>query len=182
MHVLPGHRISGFRRKARIGHRRSSKICIGNQNMPTSPLSNQSEKTDEQAHWLEVGQTIFESVPTEMRPKWAAEILRASLSRSGIPHSAFKPVLECATRKSDWKKAHDVFSRMRKKTLALESSPNLSDEKHLLLRNLYLAENVAKVIYNGSNPPDPFDEDSGWWITLCLKSILDSLNRENVPA
>jgi hypothetical protein len=38
-----------------------------------------------------------------------------------------------------------------------------------------LAENVAKVLYNATDPRDEFDEDSGWWIVSCLKDILDVL-------
>lgn len=51
-----------------------------------------------------------------------------------------------------------------------------SPAEKLFLAQLCLAENVAKVVYNATNPPDPFDEDSGWWIAVCLKEILDLLS------
>ncbi len=51
-----------------------------------------------------------------------------------------------------------------------------SPEQTLLLQQVGLAELVAKVIYNATNPPDEFDGDSGWWVAVCLKSILDLLN------
>ena len=146
--------------------------------LQTSPF----EEADE--HWqkgqsLAVGRLIFESVPAEVRPKWAAGILKASLARSGISsHPIFDKVLDSADVEGDWGKAHDAFSKIRERTLQLESLSEQSEEGNLLLRNLYLAENVAKVIYNAANPPDAFDEDSGWWIAVCLKSILDSLNCE----
>ncbi len=52
-------------------------------------------------------------------------------------------------------------------------------QQDLLLNHLLLAELVAKVTYNSTNPPDEFDEDSGWWIAPCLKDILDAVNDEN---
>ncbi|MFZ5832955.1 MAG: hypothetical protein ACOY3P_22950, partial [Planctomycetota bacterium] len=42
-----------------------------------------------------------------------------------------------------------------------------------MLSQCYLAENVARVIYNSTGPIDPFDEDSGWWVIPCLKDCVD---------
>jgi hypothetical protein len=44
-----------------------------------------------------------------------------------------------------------------------------------LLSLLALTELVAKVTYNATDPTDEFDEDSGSWIAVCLKELLDSL-------
>ena len=52
----------------------------------------------------------------------------------------------------------------------------LTKEQELLGWLLALAELVAKVTYNATDPQDEFDEDSGWWIAPCLKGFLDSLN------
>jgi hypothetical protein len=41
---------------------------------------------------------------------------------------------------------------------------------------LYLAENVAKVTYNATNPPDPFDEDAGAWVVSCLRDLVNKVN------
>ena len=38
---------------------------------------------------------------------------------------------------------------------------------------LSLAELVAKVTYNAVDPPDEFDEDSGWWIAASLRGFVD---------
>jgi hypothetical protein len=38
---------------------------------------------------------------------------------------------------------------------------------------LSLAELVAKVTYNAAEPPDPFDEDSGWWIAASIRGFVD---------
>jgi hypothetical protein len=41
---------------------------------------------------------------------------------------------------------------------------------------LYLAENVAKVTYNATNPPDPFDHDAGAWVVSCVRYLADKVN------
>jgi len=61
-------------------------------------------------------------------------------------------------------------------TLKLEKAHFRSRSEKLLLPHLLLAELVAKVTYNATNPDDEFDEDSGWWIAVCLKDILDSVS------
>ena len=35
-----------------------------------------------------------------------------------------------------------------------------------------VAENTAKVIYNASNEPAPFDHDAGWWVVPCFEHFL----------
>ncbi len=84
--------------------------------------------------------------------------------------------ISIASAPNHWVKAHDVFSALRRETLQLERLRALSPAQALLLKNLLLAELVAKVIYNSANPADEFDDDSGWWVAPCLKDILDLLD------
>jgi len=44
---------------------------------------------------------------------------------------------------------------------------------------LSLAELVAKVTYNAVDPPDEFDEDSGWWIAASLRAFVERWNDTN---
>ena len=64
--------------------------------------------------------------------------------------------------------------------LRLENIDARSYGQELELCQLYLAENVAKVLYNATNPVDPFDEDSGWWTVSCLKDYLDCVGNAEV--
>jgi hypothetical protein len=125
---------------------------------------------------LAAGRLIFENLPTEVRPKWASRILRLVIERSGVRFSPIEQVLRIADHAKGWRNARGAFSALRKATLDLERLQTRSKEQNLLLCHLYLAENVAKVIYNATDPPDEFDEDSGWWVVSCLKSVLDLLN------
>lgn len=125
---------------------------------------------------LEAGELIFESLPTEIRTQWANNILRLVVERTGIKSAAIESVISIADCPDDWGKAHDAFSAVRAKALKLEGPAALNPQQTLLLHDLYLAELVAKVTYNATNPPDEFDEDSGWWIARCLKDILNLVN------
>jgi len=131
---------------------------------------------------LEAGKLIFESLPREIRPKWAANIMRLVLKRTGIKSDLIERAISIVNSSNDWGKAHAVFSALRDATLELEQLKTRGPQQTLLLRHLLLAELVAKVTYNSTNPPDEFDEDSGWWIAPCLKDILNFVDDENFSA
>jgi hypothetical protein len=56
--------------------------------------------------------------------------------------------------------------------LSVEATPERFDRS--LLHLLLLAEIAAKVMYNATQPDDPFDEDSGWWLAPCLRELLST--------
>jgi len=127
---------------------------------------------------LEAGRLIFESLPKEARLGWAKFILESVIKRTGVSADAIDNILNIARCPSEWRKAHDAFSRARRHALELSDLKDRTPEQTLLLETLGLAELVAKVVYNVTNPVDEFDEDSGWWIAVCLKNILDLLQDE----
>lgn len=150
--------------------------------MPTSDILSQAR-----SHWvngqsLEAGKLIFAMVPIDFRPHWAARILRLVLERTGFKSQPIERIISIVDCPNDWNKAHDAFSALRKATMDLEQLRVLSPRHVLQLKQLLLAELVAKVTYNSTNPLDEFDEDSGWWIALCLKDILDTVNDEEFSA
>jgi hypothetical protein len=124
---------------------------------------------------VEAGRVIFESIKKQDRPTWAANVLQRVVNRAGIKSIAVENILRCAKNPEDWKRGHKAFSLARDATLKLEEKGDLSSEQELLLCTLLLAELVAKVTYNATDPIDEFDEDSGWWIAGCLKDILQLL-------
>ena len=121
------------------------------------------------------GGILFEKLPTDRRPAWAARSLRLVLDRSGLRSSPIERVLEVADNPAEWKDAHKLFSTLREETLKLDSLRvnGLTEKEELLGCILSLAELVAKVTYNATNPPDEFDEDSGLWIASCLRGFVD---------
>ncbi|MBK7307686.1 MAG: hypothetical protein IPI88_12065 [Chitinophagaceae bacterium] len=96
---------------------------------------------------------------TILNQSWAGLILsRFDNYIKSIP----KPVFELYSiidTQDNWKNAHSQFSKIRQFLL---DHKTYQPEAYLVL-----AENVAKVTYNASNEPAPFDNNSGWWIPSC---------------
>jgi hypothetical protein len=125
---------------------------------------------------VEAGKLIYENLPPKSRPRWGARILKLVLDRSGVQSPLFDDVLTTAEHEDMWTDGHRLFSRLRESTLRLDElrkGRGLSEDEELLGSILSLAELVSKVTYNATNPPDEFDEDSGWWIAACLRAFVD---------
>jgi hypothetical protein len=125
---------------------------------------------------LEAGKLIYENIPSNARPKWGARLLKLVLDRSGIESSLVDEVLYVAEREAMWGDGHRLFSKLRDKTLELlkvQESQELTKEEELLYSIVSLAELVAKVTYNATNPDDEFDKDSGWWIVASIRGFVD---------
>jgi hypothetical protein len=118
-------------------------------------LPNENDDRLEKAreHWqinrpLEAGRLIFESLPVEERVPWATNILKLVIEKSGVRHPAIEQLQHFADHPAEWQNARSFFSDLRDSTLKLERSWFLSSGNATLLDHLYLAENVAKVVYN----------------------------------
>lgn len=121
---------------------------------------------------VEAGRVIFERVPEDARPAWAAGILRAIIARTGISSAAIEGVLQVVA--GPWSQAHQAFDAARDESFKLEKVSGALPTERLPLRVVLLAELVAKVTYNATKPDDEFDEDSGWWIGSCLREVLEA--------
>lgn len=112
---------------------------------------------------IKIGQQIFENLPNDIRPDWAGLILsRFDHYIKDIPTSILElhPIIDDKDR---WKEAHEQFTKIR--VFGLENK-NYKPENYLRL-----AELVAKVTYNASGQPAPFDSNGGHYIaSLALKA------------
>jgi hypothetical protein len=112
---------------------------------------------------VKIGQQIFENLPNDIKPGWAGLVLsRFDHYVKEIPTSICElyPIIDSKDR---WKEAHQQFNKIR-----IWSLENESYTPECYLR---LAELVAKVTYNASGQPAPFDNDSGHYIaSLALKA------------
>jgi hypothetical protein len=102
---------------------------------------------------IKIGQQIFENLPNDIRPGWAGLVLsRFDHYIKDIPTSILElyPIIE---NKDRWKEAHEQFSKIR--VFGLEN------KNYKAGNYLRLAELTAKVTYNASGQPAPFDSDSG---------------------
>lgn len=121
---------------------------------------------------LKAGRAIYEQLADDQRPLWAASIL--NLCRSLIGRVAeVDAVYEVALNRSRWKEAHAVFWPVRALTLKAERSKSTDP---VYTGVLYVTENTAKVAYNASGEPAPFDEDAGWWVVSNLRQVVDTVD------
>ena len=105
---------------------------------------------------IKIGEQIFKNLPNDIRPGWAGLILsRFDHYIKDIPTSILElyPIIDDKDR---WKEAHEQFTKIR--VFGLENK-NYEPKNYLRL-----AELVAKVTYNASGQPAPFDSDSGYYI------------------
>lgn len=126
---------------------------------------------------VEAGRLIYDSLAPEARPAWAARILRLVIERSKVDRSHFERILFTAEHPRQWANGHRCFDLLRNETLKYDDMRRmgrLTKEQDTFALVLSMAELVAKVTYNAVDPPDEFDEDSGWWIAASLKSFVDS--------
>lgn len=115
-------------------------------------------------HPADAGRLLYESLHNDFRPAWAAGVL-ASI-RGRVPATPeVELVLTIARDRARWREAKGAFRAVRQRTLRTEDR---------LLRNvLLLAENVAKVVYNATEPVGRFDRDAGWQIAANVQAIID---------
>jgi len=146
--------------------------------MPNSDgeLRNKAIQLWEAGQTLEAGRLICEDLSPEARVEWAANILRLVVERAGIECPSIDHVLSIAKHPLEWKTAHDANSVARNQASELCEIRVRSAEQNLLLSSLTLAFLVARVIYNATDPSDPFDEDNGWSIASSLKKIVEMLD------
>jgi hypothetical protein len=97
------------------------------------------------------GKIVFEKIGNSRRPRWAARILK--FVSNGYQDPLVNYVLEIAVDSERWHEGREVFRKIREQTLK-KGVPLLS-----------LAEKTAKIIYNATEPPAPFDWHTGW--SLC---------------
>jgi len=112
---------------------------------------------------LNIGKAIFENVPSSLKPYWSGLILSTFNNYiKEIPNSV-RELHSIIDDKNRWSEAHGQFSKIREFLL---------DHKNFLHESfLLLAEKIAKVTYNASGKPAPFDSDSGWYIpSLALQT------------
>lgn len=89
---------------------------------------------------------------------WAVRLLReAGLGQPSLAEVDL--VVRMAQQRPCWHDAKRCFGIVRRRVIA-EQRGAVTPQSRLL----NLAELVAKVTYNATDPRDPFDDDTGWWL------------------
>lgn len=133
-------------------------------------------------HWdagrpLEAGRTVYERLPSADRPRWAGELLAVTYLRARrlnlvarLPN--VERVLAIATEEARWPEARQAHGELQG-VLVDESRQSPRDLLRLAL--LAFAEVVAKVTYNASGQPDPFERSAGPRVATALRAVLAEL-------
>lgn len=117
---------------------------------------------------MRVGWTTYEALSDQGRVQLAAELLATSCQLLPAVPPAIGRVLSIAQDGSRWREAHEAFRGVRALTLK-HASRDRPDR--IYEAALYVAENAAKVIYNASHEPAPFDYDAGYWLVGCAHTL-----------
>ena len=113
---------------------------------------------------IEIGRQVFENIPNEIKPCWAGLVLsRFDNYLKDIP-TPIRELFSIIDDKDKWKYAHEQFVKIRKFGL---------DNQEYQPEYLRLAELVAKVTYNASGEPAPFDSDSGHYIASFALKVAE---------
>ena len=143
------------------------------------------ERTVDEVGVLQAGRSLFESVPFEQRPRWAAGVLRACrFSIEAAPGVVLEAEQLALGAASDWNRGHVVFGRLRKTTMVLDAKkwkgPGLTPGEDRLHQVVLVAELVAKVVYNATGAVDSFDDDSGWNLLPSALRLVGSVSDSNL--
>ena len=123
----------------------------------------QAKRDWEAGRALDAGRLLYERVPKQQRPGWAARVL--DLVRDLAPKTPeVEQILEIARDPARWPEAHPAFQTVRR--LTLETKDPLVESV------LSLAEKVAKVTYNASGGSAPFEHDAGWRVASDLRVVI----------
>ena len=147
--------------------------------MNNDPLSEAKSLWDS-GQILEAGRIVFEQVAITRRPIWAAKALRFAADLTGIQDWIVSECIRISECPGDWHLGKSLFDRIRDKVLDLERMKNRTRSQDLSLDVWLLAELVAKLAYNATDPADEFDDDTGWWVAVCLKYMAVDNNGSRV--
>lgn len=123
---------------------------------------------------LQAGRIVFQSIESANRPAWSASILESVARRNRLALREYlydiEQVIDTARNSQLWPQSHVLFCRIRQHIIDLEKR----DRGHctqFIECALLLAELVAKISYNETDPVDPFDDDTGWWIVKVVHDM-----------
>lgn len=147
------------------------------------PLIENERLASARAAWdagdlLLAGSEILAAIAPEDRPRWVTNVL--SFLRSRYPATEFlDEIISIGKDQRRFAEAHGAFERLRDRTLRFEALGLAVEAMRPEEHALYIGENAAKVLYNASDPPDPFDKDSGAWLAKCFLGLASSLGGAN---
>ena len=110
------------------------------------------------------------------RPLWAADILDCCTCFLKPRPMEIPNLIILARDPERWQWARVAFDDLRRMSLVMDRMPVREVFAHIF----NLAEDVAKITYNASNPATPFDEKCQWRIVVTAWNIVQAM-KEKAP-
>jgi len=104
---------------------------------------------------IQEGRKVFDNVPHGVQPCWGGLLLdRCMQVLDAMP--LIEKLQHIIDNPQQWSQAHSLFIEIRQF--------GLEHPEYQPAPFLPLAEKIAKITYNATNPDAPFDTNSGWFI------------------
>ena len=123
---------------------------------------------------VEVGRTLMMGLAPAKQVACARLVLDLCRARF-LPVEAVDQVSALAADPSRWVEAHAAFTAVRHLTLHEERAPTNAVYRALL----FVAAIAAKIVYNASGAPAPFDADSAWWLASNARDLALAVGDES---
>ena len=118
---------------------------------------------------LQFGREMYEHLAPMERVGWAASALQA-IHDVISPIAEIEAALQIAESPARWHEAPDVFDALRQCSLQLPCSQPSELLQHAVLD---VAETTAKIAYNASGAPAPFDANAGWQLAPRCRRVVE---------
>lgn len=121
------------------------------------------------------GRVIYEGVPNDQQPDWAGAIL-LYVSGEAFHCDELASIVDLSYDERKWIEAHDAFQAIRKLSLQNEKLNRQDSHQQLVLD---IGETAAKVIYNASGGPAPFDHHAGWRMATRVRRLVEFVGQKD---
>jgi uncharacterized protein YuzE len=125
-------------------------------------------------HWerhdyVGAGLLVFDAIPRDRWPTWGASALIKAYPGPTVI-AEIDELLDISRDRSRWFEARRSFNDLRKLTLQSDQLHEATAEYALLLQ---VGENVAKIVYNASGGPAPYDYEAGYRVVESLGRLSE---------
>lgn len=120
------------------------------------------------------GGLLFDSLPPDRRPAWAADLLEIAIHRSRRTLRCVHATLRIARDPARWSEGRAAFDVVQGRLFAALDVYHATGGRKRELQMLGTAGLAAQVAYNASAPSDPFEGEPGWSLAECMRGYVDA--------
>lgn len=133
---------------------------------------------------LAASRLICDSMPRDDLVNKAGRLLGLLAEQYRLRIKEVDDIASASANKALWQNGHRLFDAARMRLLQIESNKNKMSDIEVMLKDqattLMLSELVAQIMYNATDPDDPFDEDSHWYFPVWALELCDRYAHDSV--